>query len=72
VARAAPRWLLHDLGAKGRVRRSPDVQVQLDLAALLIGAWRVGSVHLDHAVARSLGYEVRAAEMHAEIVHEPR
>jgi hypothetical protein len=38
VARAAPRWLLHDLGANGRVRRSPDAQVQLDLAALLIGA----------------------------------
>ena len=70
VARAAPRWLLHDLGANGRVRRSPDAQVQLDLAALLIGAWRVGSVHLDHAAARPLAYEVRAAEMQAEIVHD--
>jgi hypothetical protein len=44
--------------------------VQLDLAALLIGAKGVTSVDLDHAATRALDREARSGEMRTEILDE--
>lgn len=62
--------LFHDLGANGRVRRPPHPQVQLDFAPFLIGTRSVEPEDFDHAAARPLSREVRAAEVGAEVVHE--